>query len=56
MFRLSEEDRNLLRDKARARGLSVQAYLEMVALDRPDAHDLPPGPTNAGQGKFDIAI
>jgi hypothetical protein len=43
-FRLSREDRVLLKSRAAAAGLSVQAYLERVALDRPDAKDLPPGP------------
>lgn len=56
MFRLSVEDRDLLRERAKGRGLSVQAYLEMVALDRPDARNRRPGPTNAGQGTLDVAI
>jgi hypothetical protein len=43
-FRLSREDRALLRQRATAAGLSVQAYLERVALDRPNVRDLPPGP------------
>lgn len=43
-FRLSREDRAEVRRRAQAEGLSVQAFLEWKALDRPQAHDLPPGP------------
>ena len=43
-FRLSPEDRSELGRRAAANGLSVQAYLERVALGRPDVMDLPPGP------------
>lgn len=42
-FRLSWSDRELLRAKAADEGLSVQAYLERVALGRLDAHDRRPG-------------
>jgi hypothetical protein len=38
-FRLSPEDRDELKVRAARAGLSVQAYLEKVALDRDDAHD-----------------
>jgi len=44
-FRLSPEDRAELRNLAADHGLSVQAYLERVALGRTEARDLPPGPT-----------
>jgi len=43
-FRLSPDDRAELRRRASLEGLSVQAYLERVALGRPDVTDLPPGP------------
>jgi hypothetical protein len=42
-FRLSPEDRELLRHRAADAGLPVQAYLERVALGRLDATDLRPG-------------
>lgn len=42
-FRLSHADREELRRRVAASGLSVQAYLEWKALDRPDATDRPPG-------------
>lgn len=54
-FRLSPEDRDLLKQRAQERGLSVQAYLEMVALGRPEAHDRRPGP-NTGQMELDMAV
>lgn len=42
-FRLSREDRELLQQRAADEGLSVQAYLERVALGRADASDREPG-------------
>lgn len=50
-FRLSREDRDLLRERAADAGLSVQAYLERVALGRLDATSRPPGPTPADDQK-----
>lgn len=47
MFRLSREDRDLLRQRAADYGVSVQTYLERVALGRPDVTDLRPGPAPA---------
>jgi predicted DNA binding CopG/RHH family protein len=44
-FRLSRADREELKRRASQQGISVQAYLERVALGRADASDLPPGPT-----------
>ncbi len=51
-FRLSPDDRAELRRRAAEEGLSVQAYLERVALGRPDAKDLPPGPKNHAQERL----
>ena len=48
-FRLSSEDRAEVKRRADAAGLSMQAYLEWKALDRPDARNLPPGPVREPQ-------
>jgi len=53
-FRLSPEDRIELRRRAAAAGISVQAYLERVALGRESATDLPPGPTRMPQEALPI--
>lgn len=42
-FRLSPEDRELLRERATSEGLTIQAYLEWKALDRPKAARLRSG-------------
>jgi len=39
LFRLSEEERQELRDRAAAHGVSMQTYLESVALGRPMGQD-----------------
>lgn len=49
LFRLSAEDRDELRRRAQEHGLSVQAYLEMVALGRENPEARRPGPTAVGQ-------
>lgn len=43
LFRLSEEERQELRDRAAAHGVSMQTYLESVALGRPMGQDRPGG-------------
>lgn len=48
-FRLSPDDRALLRQRAAADGVSVQTYLERVALGRVDATDRRPGPPRPDQ-------
>lgn len=48
-FRLSPDDRAEVRRRAAQQGLSVQAYLERVALGRPHVTDLPPGPKRPAQ-------
>lgn len=40
LFRMAPDDRDELRRKAEAQGLTVQAYLERVALGRADARPL----------------
>lgn len=44
-FRCSPGEREAIRRRARLAGVSMQAYLERIVLDRPDAMDRPPGPT-----------
>lgn len=39
MMRVTVEEREELRAIAKSHGLSVQAYLEMVAFNRPDVHE-----------------
>lgn len=51
-FRLSIEDRAHLQATAAAHGVSVQTYLERVALGRWDAQDLPSGPIKRHQGEL----
>lgn len=42
-FRCSPSERAALRRRAQDAGVSMQAYLERIVLDRPDAHDRPSG-------------
>ena len=42
-FRCSPSERAELRRRAQAAGVSMQAYLERIVLDRPDAQDRPSG-------------
>lgn len=43
-FRCSAAEREELHRRARAAGVSMQAYLERILLDRPDAQDRRSGP------------
>jgi predicted DNA binding CopG/RHH family protein len=55
-FRLSPTDRAEVRRRAAEAGVSMQAYLERIVLDRPDVHDRPSGPKkSAGQGALPLA-
>ena len=45
-FRCSPAERAAIRHRAHAAGVSMQAYLERIVLERPDAQDRPPGPTS----------
>lgn len=42
-FRCSPSERTELRRRAQAAGISMQAYLERIVLDRPQAQDRPSG-------------
>lgn len=57
LFRLSHEDRTELKRRASDAGLSVQAYMEMKALDRYEVTERRSGPTTGdGQGVLDLAM
>lgn len=45
IFRTSREGREEIKARANARGVSVQTYLESIALGRPLGADRPSGPT-----------
>lgn len=48
-FRLSPRERADLRRRAQAAGVSMQAYLERIVLNRHDAQDRPSGRTAPNQ-------
>lgn len=43
-FRCSPAERDEIHRRAQEAGVSMQAYLERLVLNRPDAQDRPPGP------------
>lgn len=55
-FRLSPEDRAELRRRATDQGLTVQAYLERVALGRLDATALPSGRPRRPAAQEDLPL
>lgn len=56
LFRLSAADKKELKARATEQGLTVQAYLERVALGREDAQPRRSGPpVNEGQYVLDVA-
>jgi hypothetical protein len=44
MCRVTAEERDEIKARAKAAGCSVQTYIIRKVLDRPDAQDLPRGP------------
>lgn len=52
-FRMSLEDRNELRRRAEARGISVQSYLEHLVFGR-EAQDRNPGPHRPDQQELPL--
>lgn len=53
-FRLSPDDHAELRRRARAAGVSIQAYLEWKALDRDEPRDRRSGPITNKQDRLPL--
>lgn len=55
-FRCSPAEHEYLRQRALDAGVSLQAYLERLLLDRPDAQDRPSGPTRSPALQEELAM
>lgn len=54
MMRVTVEERDELHAIAKSHGLSLQAYLEMVAFNRPEARERKPGRPRTDPELFDM--
>ena len=54
--RMTSEEREELKLRAKAAGCSVQTYIIRMVLDRPDAQDLPPGPHRVRRTKEELSM